>query len=154
MRIRVVAALLVLFAGTALAGSLNVQIRNGKVRATPSQLGKVVADVAYGATVEAGTLQNGWYPVTLPDGKTGWKHESSLTRKRVAMTAGTGDAATGASSDEVALAGKGFNAQVEAKMKADGKLDYTWVDRMAAFQVSEDQIALFRAQGKLLGGAQ
>lgn len=69
------------------------------------------------------------------------------------MSAGTGDAATGASSDEVALAGKGFNAQVEAKMKADGKLDYTWVDRMAAFQVSEDQIALFRAQGKLLGGA-
>jgi len=154
MRIKVVAALLVLFAGTALAGSLNVQVRNGKVRATPSQLGKVVADVAYGAKVEAGTLQNGWYPVTLPDGKTGWLHESALTKKRIVMSAGTGDAATGASSDEVALAGKGFNAQVEAKMKADGKLDYTWVDRMAAFKVSEDQIASFRAQGKLPGGAQ
>ncbi|MEN6428876.1 MAG: SH3 domain-containing protein [Phycisphaerales bacterium] len=154
MRIRVVAALLAISAGTALAGSLNVQVRNGKVRATPSQLGKVVADVAYGATVEAGTLQNGWYPVTLPDGKTGWLHESALTKKRIAMSAGTGDAATGASSDEVALAGKGFNAQVEAKMKADGKLDYAWVDRMAAFKVSEDQIAFFRAQGKLLGGGQ
>jgi uncharacterized protein YgiM (DUF1202 family) len=154
MRIRVVAALLAISASAALAGPLNVQVRNGKVRATPSQLGKVVADATYGSTVEAGTLQNGWYPVTLPDGKTGWMHESALTKKRVAMSAGTGDAATGASSDEVALAGKGFNAQVEAKMKADGKLDYTWVDRMAAFKVSEDQITLFRAQGRLSGGAQ
>jgi len=96
MRITVVAALLAISAGAALAGSLNVQVRNGKVRATPSQLGKVVADVAYGAKVEAGTLQNGWYPVTLPDGKTGWLHESALTKKRIVMSAGTGDAATGA----------------------------------------------------------
>ncbi len=153
MRIKVVAALLAISAGVALAAPLSVQVRNGKVRATPSQLGSVVATVDYGAVVQAGTLQNGWYPVTLADGKTGWLHESALSKKAVTMRAGTGDAATGVSSDEVALAGKGFNEQVEAKVRADGKLDYTWVDKMSRFEVPADQIALFRAQGNLPGGA-
>ena len=153
MKIKVVAVLLAICAGVALAAPLSVQVRNGKVRATPSQLGKVVATIDYGAKVQAGALQNGWYPVTLDDGKTGWLHESALTKKRIVMSAGTGDADTGASSDEVALAGKGFNAQVEAKMRADGKLDYTWVDKMSKFEVPADQIALFRAQGNLAGGA-
>lgn len=154
MKIRVLVVLLAITAGVALAGPMSVQVRNAKVRATPSQLGKAVATVDYGAVVEAGAVQNGWCPVTMPDGTTGWLHESALTKKRIAMSAGTSDAATGVSSDEVALAGKGFNEQVEAKMRADGKLDYTWVDKMCQFQVTADQIALFRAQGNLPGGAQ
>jgi SH3-like domain-containing protein len=152
MRITVLAVLLAVMAGAAFAASMSVQVRNCKVRATPSQLGRTVATVEYGTQVQTGQLQKGWYPVTTPDGKTGWLHESALSTKPIAMQAGTTDAATGVSSDEVALAGKGFNEQVEAKMKADGKLDYTWVDRMAAFEVSADQINEFRAQGNLAGG--
>ena len=86
------------------------------------------------------------------DGKTGWLHESTLSKKPIAMKAGTSDVATGASSEEVALAGKGFNEQVEGKVRSEGKLDYTWVDKMSKFESSPDQIALFRAQGSLLGG--
>jgi len=70
------------------------------------------------------------------------------------MRAGTSDAATGVSSDEVALAGKGFNEQVEAKLRKEGKLDYTWVDRMAKFNAGADQIMKFRMQGHLPGGEQ
>jgi len=154
MKIKVLAVLLVITAGVALAAPMSVQVRNCKVRATPSQLGKVVTTVDYGAQVQAGDVQKGWYPVTLADGKTGWLHESALTKKKVSMSAGTSDAATGASSDEVALAGKGFNEQVEAKMRAEGKLDYTWVDKMSAFQVDAAQIEEFRAKGNLPGGAQ
>ena len=153
MKIRVVVVLLAFSAGVVFAAQMSVQVRDGKVRATPSQLGRVVATAAYGAVVEAGAPQNGWYPVTTTDGKTGWLHESALSKKPIVMRAGTSDAATGASSDEVALAGKGFNEKVEAKMKADGKLDYTWVDRMAAFQIAAGQITAFRAQGNLPGGA-
>jgi SH3-like domain-containing protein len=154
MKTKVLAVLLAVTAGVALAAPMSVQVRNCRVRATPSQLGKTVATVDYGAVVEAGTVQNGWYPVTMPDGTKGWLHESALSQKPVAMQAGTTDAATGVSSDEVALAGKGFNEQVENKLKAEGKLDYTWVDRMAAFQVNADQIVKFREQGHLPGGDQ
>ena len=154
MKIRVLAVLFTISAGAAFATPMSIQVRNCRVRATPSQLGAVIASVEYGALVQAGVLQKGWYPVITADGKTGWLHESALSRKPVAMRAGTTDATTGVSSDEVALAGKGFNEQVEAKLKKDGKLDYTWVDRMAAFNVDADQIVKFRTQGNLPGGAQ
>jgi len=154
MKIKALAVLLAVSASVALAASMSVQVRNAKVRATPSQLGRVVASVEYGAVVQTGALQRGWYPVTTADGQKGWLHESALSAKPISMQAGTSDAATGVSSDEVALAGKGFNEQVEAKLKADGTLDYSWVDRMAAFVVSEEQIRQFRAQGNLPGGAQ
>jgi uncharacterized protein YgiM (DUF1202 family) len=153
MKIKVLLVLLALCAGVALAAtSMSVQVQSCKVRATPSQLGKVVATVAYGDVVQAGTPQNGWYQVTTSGGVTGWVHESALSKKAVAMSSGTSDAATGASSEEVAMAGKGFNKQVEDEMKAQGKLDYTWVDKMSEFKSKEDEIALFRAQGNLVGG--
>jgi SH3-like domain-containing protein len=154
MRTKVLIVLLVISAGAALAGPMSVQVRNGKVRATPSQLGGVVASVDYGAKVEAGTLEKGWYPVTTADGKTGWLHESALSKKPIALRAGTTDAATGASSDEVALAGKGFNEQVEAKLRKEGTLDYTWVDRMSAFKVDANEISQFLKEGHLPGGDQ
>lgn len=154
MKIRVWGLLLVVSAGVALAAPLSVQVRNGKVRATPSQLGTVVATVDYGAVVEADAAQKGWYPVTTAEGKKGWLHESALSRKPITMQAGTNDAATGASSDEVALAGKGFNEQVEAKLRAEGKLDYTWVDRMSGFNVDPNAISQFLKEGHLAGGAQ
>lgn len=154
MKTRVLAVLLAISATVALATPMSVQVRNCKVRATPSQLGRVVATADYGAVLEAGALQKGWYPVTTADGKTGWLHESALSRKPIAMRAGANDVATGASSDEVALAGKGFNEQVEAKLRKDGTLDYTWVDRMSAFKTGVDEIVKFRTQGNLPGGAQ
>lgn len=152
--IKTLAVLLAISVSAAVTASMSVQVRRVKVRAKPSQLGRVVATVEYGTVVETGDLQRGWYPVTLADGTTGWLHESALSKKQIKMQAGTSDAATGVSSDEVALAGKGFNEQVESKLKADGTLDYTWVDRMAAFAVSEEQIKEFRAAGHLPGGAQ
>ena len=154
MKSKVLIALLAIFATAAATTQMSVQVRNCKVRATPSQLGKVVATVEYGSKVTAGELKNGWYPVTTASGVKGYLHESALSTKKIVMKAGTGDANTGVSSDEVALAGKGFNEQVEAKVKAEGKLDYTWVDKMATFKVTEDQIKNFRAQGNLPGGAQ
>jgi SH3-like domain-containing protein len=154
MKIRVLVVVVAISTGAAFATSMSVQVRNGKVRATPSQLGRVVATVEYGTAVQAEAPQQGWYRVTMADGQTGWLHQSALSKKPIAMRAGTSDAATGVSSDEVALAGKGFNEQVEAKLRADGTLDYTWVDRMAAFEVSVDQITRFRTEGNLPGGAQ
>ena len=152
MKIKVLVVLAVFAVGAAVTTPMSVQVRNGKVRERPSQLGRVVAPVQYGDVVQVGTPQRKWYPVTTTDGKQGWLHESALTKKRIAMRAGTSDVETGVSSDEIALAGKGFNEQVEAKLRAEGTLDYTWVDKMMAFQVSADQILEFLAQGHLKGG--
>ena len=154
MKIKILLMLLMLSGGVAFAASMSVQVRQSKVRATPSQLGRVVDTVEYGEVINAGILQRGWYSVTTTDGKQGWLHGSALSNKPITMRAGTTDVATGVSSDEVALAGKGFNEQVEDKLKADGTLDFTWVDRMTKFDIDPDQIITFRMQGHLPGGEQ
>jgi hypothetical protein len=152
MKIEVFIVLLVITGGMVFAASMNVQVQQSKIRATPSQLGSVVDTVEYGEVINVGELKKGWYSVTTRDGRKGWLHESALTTKPITLRAGTTDTATGVSSDEVALAGKGFNEQVENKLKADGTLDFTWVDRMMAFNVGPDQISTFRTQGHLPGG--
>ncbi|NLH42533.1 MAG: SH3 domain-containing protein [Planctomycetes bacterium] len=156
MKIKVLLVLLAVCAGVALAAApkmMSVQVESSKVREKPSRLSKAVGEVKYGDRVQPGALQNGWYPVTV-NGVTGWLSESALSTKKIVMSSGANDVATGASDEEVAMAGKGFNQQVEDKMKADGKLDYTWVDKMSKFEPQEDEIVLFRAQGSLVGGGQ
>lgn len=153
MKIKVLLVLLALCAGVAWAATkMSVQVQSCKVRATPSQLGKVVATVAYGDVLQTGVPQNGWYQVTTSSGVTGWVHESALSKKAVAMSSGTSDAATGASADETALATKGFTKQIEDEMRAKGELNYAWVDKLCEFKTAEDEVVLFRAQGSLVGG--
>jgi SH3-like domain-containing protein len=149
-----VLAVLVLAAAAAGAapGSMSVTVRETQARATPSFLGAVVAVVAYGDVLNILEEQRDWLRVSLPGGKQGWVHRSALTEKRIALAAGSETAQTGASGDEVALAGKGFSKEVEAQYKAENQLDYTWVDRMEGFVVSPEQVAAFVRAGGLRWG--
>ena len=55
-----------------------------------------------------------------------------------------------ASSDEVALAGKGFSQEVETEYKKQNRsLDYAWVDRMLTFKVSDADALRFLQEGGL-----
>lgn len=144
-------------AGTALAETLRVQVQSGQVRGTPSFLGPVVATLPYGEAVEATATQGPWQQVRTADGKSGWMHASALTTKRLAAQAGNGTVQTGASGDELALAGKGFSADVEAQFKAQhAEIDFSWVDKMAKQNATPAQIAAFAKAGGLKqeGGAQ
>jgi hypothetical protein len=77
-------------------------------------------------------------------------HSSALTEKKIVFTAGAKDVQTSASSNEVALAGKGFNKQVENEFKGKNpNINYAWIDRMEKFVVSEKQIKQFLKEGEL-----
>ena len=55
-----------------------------------------------------------------------------------------------ASSDEIVLAGKGFNKQVEEKFKqANKNIDFTWVDKMEKMVISQTKIQDFVIKGGL-----
>ena len=55
-----------------------------------------------------------------------------------------------ASSDEIALAGKGFNKQVEGEFRAKNtNLDFSWIDRMETYVVSQAQMQYFIKAGGL-----
>ena len=156
--ILVIAVLLVaaVFVFPQSAKQMSVTVKETQVRATPSYLGRILAVLAYGDQVDVLDEQGGWARVRLPNAE-GWVHLSALSSKRIVLRSGSQDVGTGASSGEVALAGKGFNQEVEDKYKQDNQLDYTWVDRMGAFTVPPEEVLAFLEQGDLnmeIGGAQ
>jgi SH3-like domain-containing protein len=132
--------------------AMSVQVRQGQVRATPSFLGKVIATLAYGDRVETLEEKGGWVRIVPPGSKaTGWIHSSALTEKRVVLRAGKKEADVAASTGELALAGKGFNADVEAAFKARNReIDFTWIDRMQNLNVPPGKIDAFVQEGKLI----
>jgi uncharacterized protein YgiM (DUF1202 family) len=129
---------------------MSVKVKETQLRATPSYIGKIVAALAYGDRVTIVEKQKDWARVSFPAKKAeGWVNLSALQDKPIVLKAGAQTVEKSASSGEVALAGKGFNSDVEAKYKQDNKLDYAWVDTMEAYKVTPQQVAAFFAQGGL-----
>jgi hypothetical protein len=130
---------------------MSVQVQDGKLRADPSFLGKILGSVAYGDSVTVIKQQDPWVYVSAKGGRlSGWIHNSALSEKEIILRAGSADVAKTASQKEVALAGKGFNADVEKEFKSrNPKLNFEWVDRMEKFIVSDDEIRKFIQEGAL-----
>jgi len=132
------------------AEQMSVQVQNAQLRAEASFLGKLTGTVPYGTRVTILQARGDWRQVQAPGGTAGWVHQSALTKKAIAMKAGAQDVAQTASGDELALAGKGFNSDVEADFKSKNKdIDFTWIDRMEKIKVSMDEITRFLNEGQV-----
>ena len=136
--------------------TLSVQVKEGELRATPSFLGKIVTRLAYGDRVVSTGSRGAWKMVSVRERRLqGWMHASALTTKRIALKAGQTSVRTGATQDELALAGKGFNEQVEAAFRKENRnLDFTWINRMETFKVSPELMNTFLAQGSVVPPAE
>jgi len=130
---------------------MSVQIRNGVVRSTPTFFGEVMATTAYGDRVVLRGERGAWKNVTVQAKRaTGWMHESALTRREIVLRAGDSDVKASASSDEIAIAGKGFNTEIEAAFKRKNRdVDFTWVDRMERIAFSGQELLRFLREGHL-----
>jgi hypothetical protein len=147
---RSVLVVLWLAAASAQAEVMSVQVKNGQLRDKPSYLGKVLAPVAYGDRLTVAARQGEWVSVTAAAGA-GWIHQSALTAKKVVLKAGAENVGTAASGEELALAGKGFNSDVEADFKSKNKnIDFTWIDRMEKIRVAPAESQAFLKEGGLL----
>ncbi len=135
-------------AEAAVPSTMSVQVKTGQLRATPSFLGKVTADLAYGDQVTILKQQGEWMQAQTKSGQTGWVHQSALSAKKIVMSSGSQQAQTAASGEELALAGKGFNSDVEAQFKSQNKdIDFTWIDRMAKIKVDPQECVEFLKEG-------
>ncbi|RKX72926.1 MAG: SH3 domain-containing protein [Spirochaetes bacterium] len=128
---------------------MSVTVQETQVRERPSFLGKILAVLKYGDRLPVTAEQNEWARVLLPDGNEGWVHLSALTKKRIVLKAGEAEVSEAATSEEVALAGKGFNKEVENEYKKKHNLDYTWVDRMEEIEFPPDRLISFLKEGEV-----
>ncbi len=159
-RITLTALALALLAGAALAKpvTMSLQVRTGDLRSSPSFLGQIVGSAAYGDRFTVEETQGAWSRVTAEEGAlTGGLHRSALTKKKVTLKAGEQDADVAASSGELALAGKGFNSEVEAQFKEqNASADFAAVDLIEAIRITTREIEKFLKAGAVTpkGGAQ
>lgn len=136
---------------------MTVAVQKTQVRATLGYLGAIVGLLSYGDRVTVLAQPSGapkdWLYVLGPDAKLkGWVNASALTAKKVELSSKSGSVQKSASSGDVALAGKGFNSDVEAEYRSEGGLDYTWVDRMESFVVPSTTVIEFMEEGGLTAG--
>jgi len=134
--------------------TMSVQVNKADIRETPSYLGKIVTSLAYGDKVTVQSQDGAWLQVTS-SGQSGWLHNSALTKKNIVMKSGAG-AQTSASSGEMALAGKGFNSDVEKQFKDNHKdINFAPIDKMEKIKISISDLQEFAKEGKLqsAGGA-
>lgn len=79
---------------------------------------------------------------------TGWAPSSNLSVRQVLV-----ENASTVSARETALAGKGFNQDVENAYKTKGNVNYADVDRVEAITVTETGLKRFLEEGRLsMGG--
>jgi len=143
--------LIVLTAFAAEQRPRSVQVKEGLVRSAPSFLSSIIARLAYGDQVLMLSEKDGWAKVSVT-GKVpeGWMHSSALSEKRIVLRSGAQSVGQGVSSDEIALAGKGFNADVEKEFKAKHKeVNYPFIDQMERMVVSQNQMQEFVRMGGL-----
>lgn len=132
------------------AKSMSVAVKEGQVRSSPSFLARIVARPPYGERVSVLETGEQWVKVALKGGVQGWIHASALTPKTIVLKAGAGEVKTSATTGEIALAGKGFNKEVEETYRAKNpSLDYRWIDKMERFDVSPEEMAVFLNEGGL-----
>ena len=128
------------------AQMMTVQVRDGQIRSTPSFLGKIVGRVSYGQAVSVIDTRGDWSHVSS-SGVKGWVHASALTTADLRLRSGSGQAPSSVSGQEMALAGKGFNAQVEQKYRQTHGGDYASVDRMERATMRTEQLMAFLKEG-------
>ena len=134
-----------------MAKTMSVQVKKCQLRSKPSFLGKIVTNLAYADQVDVKKEKDDWYEVVPKNNKGGgWVHVSALSEKRIVLKANSKDLKSAASSDEIALAGKGFNKQVEEQYKKKNKkADFSQVDNMEKIVISSQDMQDFLTSGGL-----
>ena len=96
-----------------------VKVEEAVLKESPSFWGKNGASVFYGEEVVILEEKNSWKKVQLviDSSVSGWISESSLTQKKIVASGNR----VSASTEELALAGKGFTAEIEAEYKKQVK---------------------------------
>jgi hypothetical protein len=139
--------------GTAGAEALKVTQPNQSMFPDPDFASPPIAAVPVGSEVNVLHQAGDWYKVESA-GKEGWMHRQSFpTAQPGKFNLGSllfGAPAKQAKSDEVALAGKGFNPEVESSYRQKHpEANFAKVDRVEGNRVEPARLQTFIQEGEL-----
>ena len=145
------AALLLLLAGAAFAiepgEPLAVSVREGELRSAPGFLSTIEARIQYGEALTALGVRGDWVRVRVESGGAeGWLHSTAVLPPGEMNLTGSTAEGTGTTSREIALAGRGFNEQVEQQYQEQQDLDFSGVDEMETLLLPPSELGEFLAE--------
>lgn len=151
-------ALVLLMPGTGWAEVLKVAQPNQSLYPDPDFASTPVAPVPEGAEVNVETQAGDWYKVEY-QGKSGWLNRQAFGKPQAAAGSGSGFSLPGlltgkpvkeTSSDEVALAGKGFTPEVENSYRSKHpEMNFAQVDKIESITVPPAKLQAFIKEGDL-----
>lgn len=140
--------LTVLLASDAAAETVRVITKENAVREECRFFAPIKTIVRYGDTLETTGQQGDWFRVQTR-GISGCIHKTAITERAGSIT-GTLGSARGASRDETALAGKGFDQKTEAAFRQkNASLNYAAVDWVEKIAIPGDRVQNFVIWGGL-----
>lgn len=138
-----------MFAGAVAAETVQVVTRSNALRAECRFSSPVRAKLRFGDRLNVSGRKGDWYLVSNGPVK-GCIHKSAVQSRSFSVSGTAGPRGGGASADEVSLAGKGFNPQIEDGYRSGNqKLNYTVVDEIERLTANEEALDNFILQGGL-----
>jgi hypothetical protein len=133
------------------AEPVKVKVQKASLFSQPNFLSKTVAALQFGDQLEMEEVVKDWARVRYGQQR-GYVHQSALTSTKVDMKTMmfSSSSSSGASQDEVALAGKGFTPEVEKNYgKAHPEMNYALVDEIEGYSVDPNSLRGFIQKGGL-----
>lgn len=130
---------------------LFVQVRDTELRSGPGFLAAIEQELTFGDEVSYVSERAGWYEVTASaTGATGWVHAGAVEANRSTQIQLQGEKTSRTvTSREVALAGRGFNENLEVEYGAENEIDFGPVDELEAVAVNPREIVAFISDASL-----
>lgn len=123
-----------------------VAVENAQLKDGTSFFAKSISDLKYASVVIPLEEKGKYLKVTDSlSNKTGWIASSALSKRKITASAFK------ATADEMALAGKGFTAEIENAYKKNNKADFKSVDFIESFPFDKTKFYDFLIEGKLNG---
>lgn len=141
--------IIVFTAAAALADTVTVITKENAIREYAKFFAPVKATVRYNDRLEALSMEGDWYKVKYGP-SIGYIHRTAVEKRAVAASAAYSRKGSSVSQSEAALAGKGFNPQVEASYKRQHpEMRYNLVDSIERYPVADRDVAQFIVAGGL-----
>jgi len=138
----------ILFAQISNGGTAWISTKSAPLKSSTWFFAGTNGTLQMGAKVTVLQVNGNWAQVRSADNSSlsGWTSVNNLSARQIVASG------TGASASEIALAGKGFNQEVENSYKTEGDLNYDGVDQTEAITVSQDDLYNFVVDGRLNTG--
>lgn len=131
-----------------LAETFIVITKENTIREYPRFFAPIKAYVRYGDMLNAIGKEGDWYRVNFRN-VTGYIHKTAV-EQRTSTPVGSFSSRTGATQEEITLAGKGFNPQVESAYRAKNpQFRYDLVEKVEKYDVSDAELFSFIRAGGL-----